>query len=343
MNRNRSNTVSRLVHGAAVLLALMVLSLTACDRSGIGRKDEDGRAPTEAAGRAADADQPGTENVAYRDDVGTVFAVNTTQAVEGEILNYLQLNGDVVTESSVDVFPDTGGKLTGLSVALGQYVRKDQVIAEVDPSKPGMTYVPGPVKSPISGTVIEIPVDIGDTVSPATSVARISKMNQLEIRTFVSERFISKISLGLEALLSLEAYPEESFRARVTRLSPVVDPQSRTMEVRLRQVRPDPRIKAGMFAEIKIITERKQGIVKVPSECMVRRYGGYYLFVVHEESWVEKRKVTPGIEIDQKLEIVEGLEPGEQVVIRGQTLLEDTARVRVIDRIQPLEADDVLE
>ncbi len=50
-------------------------------------------------------------------------------------------------------------------------------------------------------------------------------------------------------------------------------------------------------------------------------------------SWVEKRKVTSGIEIDNKLEITEGLEHGEEIVIRGQTLLEDKANVKVIKRV----------
>ena len=103
------------------------------------------------------------------------------------------------------------------------------------------------------------------------------------------------------------------------------------------------RIKSGMFTEIKIITEKKKGIVKIPAECTVKRYGGIYVFVVKESSWVEKRKVTSGIEIDNKLEIVEGLEHGEEIVIRGQTLLEDKAKVRVIERIQPLSEKDFVE
>ena len=73
------------------------------------------------------------------------------------------------------------------------------------------------------------------------------------------------------------------------------------------------------------------------------------VFVVHreqgdsEKAEVEKRKVNPGIEIDNKLEITEGLSPDEEVVIRGQTLLEDKSKVKVIDVIQPLESRDVIE
>ncbi len=324
-----------------LLIPILMLSLLmGCSRIQAGKKENPKNA--DAPGNAAKVD--------FRDDVGTVFAVNTTKAVKGEILDYLEVNGDVTTKTSVDIYADTAGKLTKLYISLGSYVQKDQVIAEVDPSKPGMKFVPSPVKSSIAGTIIDIPVDIGATITPAISVARVSKMNQLEIRTYISERFISKIKLGLEALLHFQAYPEERFQAVVTELSPVVDPQSRTMEVKLRLVKDDSRIKTGMFTEIKIITEKKQGIVKIPAECLVKRYGGFYVFVVKEspagsgQSYeVEQRKVTPGIEIDSKLEIVEGLEPQEEVVIRGQTLLEDKARVKIIERIQPLSETDIVE
>jgi len=323
----------------AVAILVSLLALGAC------KGDE---ATTNKAQRDSENETP----VAFREDVGTIFAVNTTTAVEGEILDYLEVNGDVATKTSVDIYADTAGKLIKLYIGLGSYVRKDQVIAEVDPSKPGMKFVSSPVKSSIAGTIIDIPVDIGATITPAISIAKVSKMSQLEIRTHISERFISKIKVGLDALLHFEAYPQERFSAVVTELSPVVDPQSRTMEVKLNLGKNDSRIKTGMFTRIKIITEKKQGIVKIPAECMVKRYGGHYVFVVKDagqagasegSSIVEKRKVTPGIEIDGKLEIVEGLNPTEEIVIRGQTLLEDKARVKVIERVQPLAETDIVE
>lgn len=284
-----------------------------------------------------------TAEVADPDNVTTVFAVNTTRAVKGEILDYLEVNGDVMTATRVDIFADTAGKLTKLDIRLGDNVEKDQVIAEVDPSRPGMTFVASPVKSPIAGTITEIPVRIGATINQAVPIAKISKMDEIEIRTEVAERFISKIRLGLNALLHFEAYPDTRFQARVIELGPVVNPNTRTMEVRLNLWQRDQRIKSGMFAEVKIITERKEGIVKVPADCLVKRYGGYYVFVVGETNKVEQRKVTPGIQIDEKLEIVEGLQPDEEIVIRGQSLLEDGTTIRIIERVQPLDAQDFIE
>jgi multidrug efflux pump subunit AcrA (membrane-fusion protein) len=308
---------------ATVFAASLLAAITACDGSP-GRRPRPGGAPAE------------------QENSGTVFAVNTTTAVKGEILDYIEVNGDVVTRTTVDIYPETAGKLTMIAVRVGDYVTKDQVVAEVDPSRPGTKFVASPVKSPIAGTIIEVPGRIGATISPSVPVARVGQLGELEIRTEVAERFISKMRLGLDAVIRFDAYPEERFAARVTEISPVVDPQTRTLEVELRLLRRDSRVKAGMFGEVKIITDKKAGIVKVPSEVLVRRYGQYFVFVVAGET-VERREVNPGIEIDNKLEISRGLAPEEELVIRGQTLLEDGARIRVIDRVPPLPAGDSIQ
>jgi len=316
---------SIIIAAAAVFL---IISLSGCDRI---KEQYDKLMKNQEEGSAAQTEI-----------VETVFAVNTTTAVEGQIHDYIDLNGDVITKGNVDVFADTAGKVTALSIEIGDKIEKDQVIAEVDPSRPGMKFVASPVKSPISGTVVSIPVQIGSTVAPSLPIATVSRTEELQIQTEVAERFISKMRVGLRAIIRFEAYPEERFYARISEISPVVDPQSRTLGIKLALDRGDSRIKTGMFAKIKIITEKKNSIVKIPAQCLIKRYGVYYVFVVHDDQ-VEKREVNPGIEIDNKLEITGGLEPGEIVVIRGQTLLEDKAKVRVIDQIQPLETEDIIQ
>ncbi|MCK5200589.1 MAG: efflux RND transporter periplasmic adaptor subunit [Spirochaetales bacterium] len=276
----------------------------------------------------------------------TVFAVSTTLAVQGEIKDYLQLNGDIAARTTVDTFADTAGKLKSLYVKVGDTVRKDQIIAEIDPSRPGMTFASSPVKASISGTVTQVPVQIGSTVAPNLPIAKISKMDELEVILYVAERFISKMKVGLPAVIKTEAFPGELFTGSIRELSPVVDQSSRTMEIKLHLDDKTSRLKAGMFAEVKVITEEKKEIVKIPAEAMINRFGEYYVFVVEEDTelsakWiVEKRTVVPGLRIDNQLEITSGLSGGDVVVIRGQTLLEDGLSVKVVSTVEPLEITD---
>jgi len=278
-----------------------------------------------------------------------VFAVNTTRSVLGQITDYIEVNGDVETLSTVDLFADIAGKIVRLPISVGQRVTKGTVIAEVDPSRPGSVFVASPVRSSIDGTITDIPVNVGSTITQATPIARVTTTDRIRVSSRVAERFISKIRLGLDAVLEFEAYPGEKFPARIIEVSPVVDPQTRTLELKIGLLQPDRRIKAGMFAAIKIVTEKKDKIVKIPADCVVRRFGSSFVFVVKpvpgegDSRVVERRQITPGILIDDKLEIAGGLEPDEEVVILGQTLLEDGSAVKVVGEVPPLPAADRLD
>jgi multidrug efflux pump subunit AcrA (membrane-fusion protein) len=308
----------------AVLLTGTAILTLGCDWLG-GKKDDAAKSP----------DIP-------------VFAVNTSTAVQGQIWDYLALSGDIVAGTTVDVYSDVAGKVSRLYVDIGSQIARDAPVAAVDPSKPGMTYVPGIAKAPITGTVVSLPAQVGMTVTQTVPLARIAgsvKGNALEIKLYVAERFISKIDMTLPCVITLDAYPGETFRGSVTEISPVVDPVSRTMELRVNVDNPGLRLKPGMFAKVRIITERKEGIVKIPAVAMVERFGENYVFTTETDPAdpafrIARRKaVTPGILIDGVLEIQNGLSPGEEIIVRGQTLLEDGARINVIERTAPLSAD----
>jgi multidrug efflux pump subunit AcrA (membrane-fusion protein) len=286
------------------------------------------------------------EKAGITDEIESVFAVMTTETVKGQLADYIEVNGDVVSRTTVDTYPDTAGKLSSLFVGPGDSVRKDQVIAEVDPSRPGMTFAKSPVKAPISGTVIRTPMQVGSTVAPSIPIVTIARMDDLEIQTNVAERFIAKMSEGLDVVIQVDAYPDILFHGRIRELSPMVDSVSRTLGMKLDLIDAGTKLKAGMFAGIKIITEKKKGIVKIPVSCVVTRQDEYFVFVVKDDgtegAHAELRRIVPGMQIDNKLEVVEGLEPGETIVLRGQTLLEDGTRVKIVETEPPLEAADVL-
>ena len=192
------------------------------------------------------------------DEKETVFAVTTIDAVSGGIRDHLDVNGDIIAASTVDIYSDSAGKLIRLFVEPGDYVRKNQIIAEVDASKPGMNYVANPVKAAISGTITSLPLYIGATVSPQIPIASIGELSRLQVRTYIPERFISRIALGMPALIELEAYPGEIFDAVVTELSPIVDEITRTLKITLNLNSRDSRIKAGMYAQISLITQEER-------------------------------------------------------------------------------------
>jgi RND family efflux transporter MFP subunit len=273
-----------------------------------------------------------------------VFAVNTTTPAQGQIRDYLALSGDIVSGSTVDTYSDAAGKITRLYVSAGSVVRRGDPIVLVDPSRPGMTYVENIVRAPIGGTVVSLPAQVGMTISQQVSLAKIAGGGGLEIRLYVAERFISRIRLRQPCEITLDAWPGEIFRGSVNEIAPTVDPASRTMEIRVNVENRDAKLKAGMFAKVRLITEIKDNIVKVPSNAMVERFGENFVFVIEPDydngagSVARRRNVSPGILIDGVLEITEGLSSTDEIIIRGQTLLQDGAKVNIIERLPPLTA-----
>ncbi|MDR2718948.1 MAG: efflux RND transporter periplasmic adaptor subunit [Treponema sp.] len=273
-----------------------------------------------------------------------VFAVNTTTVVQGQIRDYIALSGDIVAGSTVDVYSDAAGKVARVYVSVGQRVNRGNRIAAVDPSRPGMTYQWGIATAPISGTVVSLPAQVGMTISQAVPLARISGGGALEIRLNVAERFISKMAMNLPCEITLDAWPGDVFLGSISEVAPTVDPASRTMEVRVNVKNAGSKLKAGMFAKVKIITERKDNIVKIPASAMLNRFGEQYVFVIGADpetpgqKIVKKRMVVPGILIDGVLEIQNGLTADEEIVVRGQTLLEDGSWVNIIEQFAPLSA-----
>jgi multidrug efflux pump subunit AcrA (membrane-fusion protein) len=272
-----------------------------------------------------------------------VYAVNTTLAVQGQIRDYLALSGDIIAGSTVDAYSDAAGKVTEVYVSVGDRISRGDRIAAVDPSRPGMSYRIGYATSPISGTVVMLPAQVGMTITQAVPVARIAGGGALETRLFVAERFVSKMAVNLPCEITLDAWPGIVFQGSISEVSPTLDVTSRTMEVRVNVRNADSRLKAGMFAKVKVITEIKNNIVKIPASAVISRFGEQYVFVIDktdaENPVVRRRVIVPGILIDGIMEVQQGLAENEEIVVRGQTLLSDGAKVNIVEQTAPLSSN----
>ena len=110
------------------------------------------------------------------DDI--VYAVNTYKIEKGNLDQYLEFGGDVASVSAVDVLPDMSGKISRVLSNIGDTVAKDQVIAYVDASRPGMSYSESPVRAPVSGRIITSMPSVGATVSQTMPVVQIGSTDR---------------------------------------------------------------------------------------------------------------------------------------------------------------------
>jgi multidrug efflux pump subunit AcrA (membrane-fusion protein) len=260
----------------------------------------------------------------------TIFSVRVEEAEKRDLQAYIEINGNVVSEQQVAVVPDAAGKLVSLRVELGSTVRRGDIIAEVDPSRPGSNYSLSPVYAPISGVITNTPLSVGSTVSATTSVATISVMDNLVVEVMIPEREVGQLRVGLKAGVNLQAFPGETFAATVSSVSPVLDPASRAKKISLHFDKQDRRINTGMFAQVRLNTRSYDDVVTIPVEAVVDSRGRVYVYVLEGPDQVSLREVETGAAVDDLIEIKAGLKEGEAVVIQGQQFLSNGAMVRVI-------------
>lgn len=260
------------------------------------------------------------------------FPVETATAEIGDITDYIKINGDVEAARSIDIYPDVSGKLKNIYISIGNYIERDKVVADVDPSKPGLSYALSPVRSTLKGTVTAIPYKVGDTVSPTTPIATIGDLSFFQIEAEVSEADIGKVKMGAKGILSFVAWPGNIYNAHIVEINPVVDAITRTMTVKFEFDISYPEIRAGMFASIKLLTETKEDVLLIPFTSVITSDDRKsYVFTVSPDSKAVVTPVEIGLAVDGFIEIISGITDEDQVVTNGQTLLEEGALVRVIN------------
>ncbi|MDR2489899.1 MAG: efflux RND transporter periplasmic adaptor subunit [Spirochaetaceae bacterium] len=256
-------------------------------------------------------------------------AVRATSVELGSIENSIVVNGDVLAARQVAVYPAAGGKITRLPFRLGEAVRSGDIVAVIDPSRPGELYQTSPVRSTINGTILQIPFNIGDQVSATQAVAVVGDLSSLVVETYIPERFSTAMRMGLGADIAFDSLPGEFFPARISEISPIIDPSSRTLKIRLSFVKIDPRIKSGMFATLSLVTNARSNIPVLPREAVINTYGSWIVFVLDGAS-ARRREIEIGMESETRIEVKSGLTAGEIVVVSGQNFLTDGDIVRVI-------------
>ncbi|MDR0301318.1 MAG: efflux RND transporter periplasmic adaptor subunit [Treponema sp.] len=272
-----------------------------------------------------------TQEQAPRGNGRVATTVRVTPVSPGTIEKSVIINGEILARNQVTIFPTIGGRLVETRLGIGDKVNRGDVVAMIDPSRPGEVYSRSPVVSTVSGTVLQAPFNIGDTLTTQSAVFVVGDLSSLLVETHIPERFVAVVTQGLRASLRLEAIPDETFTAEVFEINPVLDPSSRTLRIRLRFINPDSRIKAGMFATISLITNRKAGIPVIPRMSIINTYGSWIVFIVDENNIVRRREIKLGIDNEEFVEVLEGVSMGDLVVSAGQNFLSDGDAVRIVE------------
>jgi cobalt-zinc-cadmium efflux system membrane fusion protein len=177
------------------------------------------------------------------------------------------------------------------------------------------------VRAPIAGKVLDIAVAPGEYRNDtAASLMTIADLSTVWITSNVPESSIRLIQVGEPVLISLAAFPDESFRGRVTRIADMVDPDTRTVKVQAELANPDGRFRPEMFGRI-LHSHGSRVVPAVPAGAVVQSGQGPVVYIEKDQGVFERTKVVVEDARDGFVPILSGLRGGERVVVDGAVLL----------------------
>lgn len=185
--------------------------------------------------------------------------------------------------------------------------------------------------SPISGVVTARNYDNGDMVA-GMPIFVVQRINPVKIFVNVSESLYSYIKKGMAVDVELDALAEQKFEGKVSRITPSIDPQTRTFEVEITVPNGKELIKPGMYARVTMNYGKRQNVV-VPDQSVVKMLGSgdRYIYVYKADGTVSYQKVELGRRMNDKYEILSGIADGDEVVTSGQVALKDGIAVERVN------------
>ena len=166
-------------------------------------------------------------------------------------------------------------------------------------------------------------------MSPGQALFDVVALDPVEVEFHLAEVDSSRVKLGDGVEVRVAPFPDEVFRAEVTVISPTIDPRTRTLRVKGEIANPDGRLRPGLFARADLGVATREGVAMVPEEAVIERADGSIVFVLDGPDRVRRVNVQTGVHLEHRIEIRSGLEPGMQVVVRGQADLIDGSAVTV--------------
>ncbi len=288
-------------------------------RGGLGQKS------AASGGRAAATGRGGADPA---EKFSVPVAVYT--ASSGPARETLELYGSVLARKEVGIFTTAPGKVKQIRVQEGERVGAGQVLADIDRDQAGLKYANVEVTSTIEGIVKSVLTEVGATVSPAAPLFQIVDMDVVEVAVNVPEKKIGRVRERLPVEISTISHPGRLFYGTVSRLNPVVDPASRTLEVRIRVDNPAHLLKPGMFAEARIVLRQESQIVRIPLAALLDRDGREAVFLAAGTRAALVNPAVAFLEGDYAA-IESGVKPGDRVVVVGQQNLNDGDELDVVE------------
>jgi len=206
---------------------------------------------------------------------------------------------------------------SGLTTAINSYKR----------AKLNFEYTK--ITAPFSGAVGDFDLVKGQRINSGQKLCKLFNTSALKIDVGVLESDVTKIKINGSAKIEIPSVPGQTFTGKVVNVSPYIDKETKTCKVTIQIQNASSKLKPGMFVKVNIETTNLQNRVLIPKEALLVRDKRPLVFVV-EDGLAKWKYIEMGEQNDEFIEVLSGVEPGENVIVEGQYTLAHDAKVKVI-------------
>jgi len=184
------------------------------------------------------------------------------------------------------------------------------------------------ITAPMNGGVTKRFVDPGTMVKDTAPILTLMDLSEVKMLVNVIEREFIRLQKGQPVKVTVMAFPNRTFQGRISVITPALELQSRTAEIQITIPNPGYILNPGMFGRVEIVLRSDPQASLVPIQALMTDEDKDFVYIL-KDGKVYRRPVQKGISKDTVVEIIRGLNPGEQVVTAGQEFLRDGIPVRL--------------
>ncbi len=184
------------------------------------------------------------------------------------------------------------------------------------------------IVAPNSGIIAKRYYQEGYYAKGATPIFAIADISRLKTTIHIPEGNIASVAVGNKADIELAAYPGKKVVGEITRIAPVADSPSHTFAAEVTVTNPD-KMRAGVFASVKLLAEPKENALVIPIQAIVMRDDQKTIFVPDKDGYIQRRVLDIGYMDDKIAEVLSGLKDNELFVVEGHNKLREGAQIKM--------------
>jgi membrane fusion protein (multidrug efflux system) len=186
------------------------------------------------------------------------------------------------------------------------------------------------IRAPFAGVLGIRQISNGAVVDSDTVITTLDDTTTIKLDFTVPETYLGVLKNGMNVSAQSPAYPNRKFSGTVTAISSRVDPETRTLTVRAKIPNPESLLKPGMLLTVDLVKDRTQALI-IPEEAVIMDKDKKFVLVVKTDNTVEKKEIVTGRRSPGKVEVISGLNAGQQVIIKGLTRVRSGSSVNVVE------------